>query len=45
MGKMSLDPHKYEDTILKMAHTYFGTTLLPFFGIHEPIADTGPTEM
>ena len=22
---MSLDPHKYEDTILKMAHTYFGT--------------------
>lgn len=39
---MSLDPHKYEDTILKMAHTYFGTTLLPFFGIHEPIADTGP---
>lgn len=42
---MSLDPHKYEDTILKMAHTYFGTTLLPFFGIHEPIADTGPTEI
>lgn len=40
-----MDYKKYEDTIMKMMHEYFGTEILPFLGIHEKIVGRGPTEI